>query len=60
MLESLKGIQTLSPWTKSYDVTIQMKPLRLCFQMVSNLGIFGEFCPWQHLALKGSMGIVYE
>ena len=34
MLESLKGIQTLSPWTKSYDVTIQMKPLHLCFQMV--------------------------
>ena len=30
----LKVILTLSPWTKSYDVTIQMKPLCLYFQMV--------------------------
>ena len=34
MLESLKVVLTLSLWTKSYDVTIQMKPLCLCFQMV--------------------------
>ena len=34
MLKSLKVVLTLSLWTKSYDVTIQMKPLCLCFQMV--------------------------
>ena len=48
--------------TKFYDLTIQMKPLCLYFQMMlfvfkilqnENLGIYVELCPWPHLAMKG-------
>ena len=47
---------------KSYDVTIQMKPLYLYLHMVLlvfqnftkwNLGFFVEFYLWTHLAVKG-------
>ena len=48
-------------WTKSYGVTIQMKPLNLYFHIVllvfkfykMKFGIFFiEFCLWPHLAVK--------
>ena len=51
----------MSLWTKSYGVTIQMKPLNLYFHIVIlvfkfykkwNLGFFIEFCLWSHLAVK--------
>ena len=49
-------------WTKSYDVTTQMKPLCLYFLMVlfvcQNFRKWNlvEICLWPHLALKGLMG----
>ena len=47
-------------WMKSYDVTIQMKPLCLyfhvmlfVFQHFTKFGNLVEICLWLHLAVKG-------
>ena len=62
MLESLKVVLTFeSLWTKSYDVTIQMKPLCLYFQMALFVfkilqnkiwEFFVEFCPLSTLGTE--------
>ena len=50
-------LNLLSLWTKSYDVTIQMKDLCLYFHMMlfvcQNFRNLVEICLWPHLAVKG-------